>query len=171
LVRVALSATFAHHPGALQYGHFLVDFYVLHPSDVTYNDVNQRYWLEYHPLSELQHPNHQTSCHLIRPTLTSEEYARASGLTPFRQWLIIHHEDTFIHGPFEFATINGRKTRDRISAEDWSWLRKASHLFSNQTPPTSLPAFCVHLNHHHSVHHLPHATARVLAYAAMSIDS
>ena len=39
--------------------------------------------------------------------------------------------DTFIHGPFNFATINKRKSRDRISQTKWDILKSHCHLYHN----------------------------------------
>lgn len=50
LVRVALHDSIAIHPSCLQDGQFFLDFYILHPSDVRFNAVNQRYWIHYHPM-------------------------------------------------------------------------------------------------------------------------
>ena len=76
-------------------------------------------------------------------------------LTPFRQWVFLHFADTFIHGPFNFATINGRRTRDRVDAIDWAALRACAEMYSNPSPSTSLPTFCVQLSKVHVEHHIP----------------
>jgi hypothetical protein len=52
--------------------------------------------------------------HLIRPSDTSKAYA-----SQHRQYINLTHLDTYIHGPFDFATLGGRNSRDRISADDW----------------------------------------------------
>jgi hypothetical protein len=43
-------------------------------------------------------------------------------LVPFRRWLNLTYSDTYLHSPFDFATVNGRKTRDRISQANWDVL-------------------------------------------------
>ena len=85
LVRVALRKSVLLHPNAMQDGKFLVDFYICHPRDCIFNAINQHYWLEYHPASEVLQPEHQSTAHLIRPTAQSKDYDIAEGLTPFRQ--------------------------------------------------------------------------------------
>ena len=44
LVRVAFEATLSTHPDGLCDGRFLVDFYILHPEDKSFNAPDQRYW-------------------------------------------------------------------------------------------------------------------------------
>jgi hypothetical protein len=39
------------------------------------------------------------------------DYARCHNLLPFWKGLNITHLDTYIHGPFEFASVHSRKTR------------------------------------------------------------
>ena len=135
---------------ALQDGKFLVDFYMLHPSDKRCNATNQRYWLEYHPTTESFGPLHQSTAHLLRPSSEEALYASANGLKPFRQWVRLLNNDTYIHGPFNFSTLNGRVTKDRISESDWSILHKYEHLYSNQVPPMNLPRCTVHLSQFHT---------------------
>ena len=58
--------------------------------------------------------------------------------------------DTYICGPFEFAVINGRKTRDRISEDQWKLLVKHSDMFANEIPSLQLPDYSVHCSHFHN---------------------
>ena len=41
----------------------------------------------------------------------------------------------FIHGPFDFATVNDRKTQDHILKIDWGVLDRESAHVSNTLPP------------------------------------
>jgi hypothetical protein len=59
-----------------------------------------------------------TDNHLIHPSETSDDYALHHKLCPFRKWLNITYLDTFIHCPFEFASIHGQKTCNRVSQDD-----------------------------------------------------
>ena len=83
---------------------------------------------------------------LIRPSDTSEDLASRKGLVPFRMWANLTHEDTYIHGPFEFATINGRKSRDRVSLDDWKILAQNSSQYDNDAPKDDLPTYSVHVD-------------------------
>jgi hypothetical protein len=56
------------------------------------------------------------------------------------------HSDTYIQGPFDFATVNGRKTRDRISQSDWDVLAMHSSMFHNPIPWFDLPSYSIHVN-------------------------
>ena len=67
-------------------------------------------------------------------------------LVPFHRWLNLTHTDTFIHGPFDFATVNGRKTRDRISQADWDILVLHSSMFHNAAPRFDLPSYSIHVD-------------------------
>jgi hypothetical protein len=122
LVRIAFSDSMSLYPSCMLDGRFLFEFYICHPSDWRCNAVNQRYWIQYHGQNDIMSPNLSSETHLIRPSDTSVDYAVCHKLLPFRKWLNITHSDTFIHGPFEFATVRGRKTRDCISQYDWNVL-------------------------------------------------
>lgn len=147
------------NPNAMQDGKFLVEFYICHPGDVYYNATNQRYWLEYHPLLSSSNAAQRHHAHLIRPHSSSSSYADKEGLQPFRQWVRLIHGSTYIHGPFDFAVVNGKKSRDRIALEHWQVLHARSALFSNDAPSLDLPDYSIHLA-------LPHTT-----YASATITS
>ena len=166
LVRVDLPRTMQAHPQALQDGRFLVEFYTCHPKDKRFNAINQRYWLEYHPVLEVAYPGRDKCTHMIRPAPESVEYAKAQGLKPFSQWVRLTNADTYICGPFEFATINGRRTRDRVSGEHWKLLREFGHLFTNETPCLDLPDYSIHCGQYHSTFECDRIHARVLAHLA-----
>ena len=99
-VRIDVQLSINAHPACLQDGRFLAQFYICHPADKKYNVI------------------------LIRPSANSESYAEAEGLRPFSQWIRLINADTYIAGPFDFAEVNGRKTRDRISRDQWLILAK-----------------------------------------------
>ncbi len=112
LVRVAFTDSISLYPASLQDGRFLVEFYVLHPADIRYNATNQRYWLQYSVHNGIS--NGQLDAHLLTPSDSSEERAAKHNLHPIRAWVNLTHGDTYIHGPFDFATIRGRKSRDHV---------------------------------------------------------
>jgi hypothetical protein len=57
------------------------------------------------------------------------------------------HGNTYIHGPFEFATVPGRKTRDRVDINDWNVLLAKSSMFVNKVPKLNLPSYSIHVDH------------------------
>jgi len=56
------------------------------------------------------------------------------------------HEDTFIHGPFNFATVQNRMTRDRIGQVDLQALANHSHMYQNSVPSFDVPTYSIHVN-------------------------
>jgi hypothetical protein len=123
---------------------FLVEFYVLHPSDVQYNATNQRYWLQYSERNGISYGH--LDAHLITPSDTSEDRALRHQLRPVRCWVNLTHGDTYIHGPFDFATIHGRKTCGPIDRESWDALAAKLMMFSNQIPWFGLPTYSIHVD-------------------------
>ncbi len=124
LARVAFMDSMSLHPSCTLDGRFLFEFYICHPADWWYNAINQRYWLQLHSRSDLTSPCSSSETHLVHPSDSSDSYAAHHKLMPFRKWLNICHQDTYIHRPFEFASVRGRKTRDRIAQSDWEVLLK-----------------------------------------------
>jgi hypothetical protein len=145
-VRVAFKDSILLYPLCMQDGRFLFKFYICHPSNWHYNAINQRHLLQYHDLLDIQslHPAPETN--LIRPSDSSASYATRHKLVPFRKWLNISHLDTFIHGPFEFASIRGRKSRDHLAQEDSDQLKWHSTMFGNQIPTFDIPSYSIHVN-------------------------
>jgi hypothetical protein len=146
LVQVALQESMSSYPSCLQDGRFLVEFYISHPADSRYNAINTRFWLQYHTLGELQSPLSTTDTHLIQPSDSLEDYANRHKLLPFRKWVNLTHHDTFIHGPFDFATANGRKTRDRISQPDWDVLKTHCNMFHNPLLRFDVSSYSIHVD-------------------------
>jgi hypothetical protein len=130
----------------LQDGHFLVEFYISHPADLQYDAVNTCYLLQYHTLSELQSPLSTTDTHLIWLSDSSEDYATQYKLLPFRKWVNLTHQDTFIHGPFKLASVNSQKTQDCISQSDWDALKAHCDMFHNPLPRFDVPSYSIHVN-------------------------
>ena len=169
LVRVAFQDSVDLHPSCLQDGKFLVEFYIAHTSDVRYNGINQRYWLQYHPTEGIIAPSSSTDTHLIRPSDTSELYAKRHKLTPFRLWVNLTHESTYIHGPFDFARVRNIKSRDRIDAADWKILHSHRSMYQNEPPKLDLPTYSIHVDRgvHVSLHNETHV-AQLRAAAHIS---
>ena len=146
LVSLAFKQSVALYPSCMQDGRFLFEFYICHPDDWRYNSINQRYWLQYHHSDDITAPTEASETHLVRPSPSSTDFATANNLQPFRKWYNITHYDTYIHGPFNFATHHGRKTRDRISQEDWDILKKYSSKFQNSIPSSDVPTYSIHVD-------------------------
>ena len=164
LIRIAFQDSVRLCPSCLQDGRFLVDFYVQHTDDSRFNAINQRFWLQYHQRNDILLPSAPLECHLIRPSSTSESYAAQHDLVPFRQWINISHLSTYVCGPFEFATIQGRKTRDRISPNEWNILRSQAQRFSNMLPKPELPSFSVHVDRSiHTTFHCKSISTSIIA--------
>ena len=143
----------------------------MHEADIRYNGINQRYWLQYHKQSDLISPNISSSCHLIRPSSTSAAYAASQNLQPLRQWITLSHISTFIHGPFNFAVVNGRKSRDRIDQCDWDKLLLHQPRFTNPTPKFDLPTFSVHVDRlSHDTFHSDSIIQCLLSTARSQVD-
>jgi hypothetical protein len=117
----------------------------VHPNDVQCNATNQWFWLQY--------CNHTAptfgpiDAHLLTLSDTSKSQAlRHHLLVPVCCWVNLTHGDTFIHGPFNFATVRGRKTRDCIDQTDWDVLSSKSSMFVNKVPQFTLPTYSIHLD-------------------------
>ena len=117
------------YPSCLHDGWFLVEFYISHPAGTQYYAINTTFWLQYHTLSELQSPLCTTDAHLIRPSDSLEDYTTRHKLLQCCKWVNLTHQDTFIHGPFEFITVNGRRTQDCISQPDWDFRKAHCDIF------------------------------------------
>jgi hypothetical protein len=50
------------------------------------------------------------------------------------------------HGPFDFATINKRKSRDRINQLEWDILKSHCDLYHNPLPHFDVPTYSVHVD-------------------------
>ena len=96
------------HSSYLQEGRFLVNFFVAHTDNVCFDGINQQFWLQYHSKGGSVTPQ-STKTHLVKPSATSEEYPRKKLLVKFHKWMNLTHPSTYIHGPFDFTTIRGRK--------------------------------------------------------------
>ena len=83
---------------------------------------------------------------MIKPSDSSKAYAIKNNLVVASKYINVLHEDTFIHGPFNFATVHNRKTRDWIGQEDWQVLANHSHMFQNSIPSFDVPAYSIHVD-------------------------
>jgi hypothetical protein len=96
---------------------------------------NHRYWLEYHKTNS--HKSLSVDYHILQPSQYSETTAKSMDLVPYRQWVQVDNQSVALHGPFNFATLNNQKTRDRITERDWLVLHEQKSLSSNSAPNIS----------------------------------
>jgi hypothetical protein len=154
------------YPSCLQDGRFLLNFFICHHSDSRVNAINKRYWLQYHTLSKLQSPLTTMNTHLIRLSDTSVNYAQHHKLCTFQKWLNLTHLDTFIHGPFKFVSVHGRKTQDRVSQADWDVLKLLLDMFHNPLQHFDVPLYSIHVDWGTQVQFQDAALTRQLVLAA-----
>jgi hypothetical protein len=134
--------------------------------------VNQHFWLQYHTISELQSPLSSTDTHLIRPCDSSDDFATCHKLLPFQKWLNLTHQDMFIHGLFDFASINGRKTQDRISQSDWDILKTHCNMFHNPLPCFDIPSYSIHVDRRaHVSYHDAAIANQLLISGTLCVDT
>jgi hypothetical protein len=127
-------------------GRYLVDFYLSHPTDYHYNAVKWRFWIQYHCQDNIFGPMSLAHTHFIWPSDTSKAYANQINLLLYWKYLNLAHTDTFIHGPFDFATIHGRKSWDRIPQSAWNILKSHSDMFHNPIPRFDVPTYSIHVD-------------------------
>jgi hypothetical protein len=131
LIQVNFEKSIQQQPACLQNGRFLVDFYIEHHQDKSLDIRDRSFWLEYHKSNS--HKTISTQYHILQPSQFSSKTATDKDLVPYREWLNLS-DPTTLSGPFEFATINQRKTRDRVSSTDWSQLQSMQAKYDNQAP-------------------------------------
>jgi hypothetical protein len=145
LICVAFQDSVLLYPPCLQDGRFLVELYMAHPADARYNAVNQHYWVQYRDHNS---PTFGTmDAHLITPSNTSADRALHHHLVTVQSWVNLTHGDTYIHGPFDFAVVRGRKTCDRIGQDSWDVLALKTTMFTNRVPRFDLPTYSIHVDH------------------------
>ena len=172
LVRVALDGSMSLHPSCLQDGRFLVEFYIAHTDDVRFNGINQRFWLQYHSKGDVITPTSQSKTHLIRPSATSEDYASKELLVPFRKWINLTHTSAYIHGPFEFTSVRGRKSRDRIGTDVWKILSACRSMYSNDPLKSDVPSYSVHADRNmHEAYDTPLQRIKILQSSASTTNT
>ncbi len=126
--------------------HYLMDFYLPHPSDFHYNAINRQFWLQYHSQEDIIGPTSSAYTHYIWSLETSEAYACQHHLLPYRKFLNLTHLDTYILGPFNFATIHSRKSCNRIPQSAWDVLKSHSDMFHNPIPCFDVPTYSIHVD-------------------------
>jgi hypothetical protein len=135
LVRIDFQRSLQQYPNCLQDGRFLMEFFIEHHRDQNLDICTRRYWLEYHKTNS--HKSISVDYHILQPSQYSENTARSMGLIPYREWIQVDDPSITLHGPFNFATLNNRKTRDRVAEQDWLVLQDRKALYNNQAPKLS----------------------------------
>jgi hypothetical protein len=69
-----------------------------------------------------------------------------SSLMSLWKWLNLTHLNTFIHGPFDFATVHGWKTQDRMFQANWDALKAHLDMFYNALPQFNVPSYSIHVD-------------------------
>jgi hypothetical protein len=132
LVQVNFTKSIQRQPACLQNGRFLVDFYIEHHQDGALDIRDRRFWLEYHRSNA--HKTISTRYHILQPSQFSARTAMNKDLVPYREWINLLDPTVSLLGPFDFATINNRKTRDRVPGPQWSQLQAQKTKFDNDAP-------------------------------------
>ena len=172
LVQLDFESSVRFSPSCMQTGKFLFEFYIGHPADWRFNAINQRFWLQHFKESDLLHPDQSHDTHLVKPSSSSRAFAVQNNLLIARKYVHLLHTDTFIHGPFNFATVHNRKTRDRISQVDWQVLATHSHMFRNPIPSFDVPTYSIHVDNgiHFSFNDKHHADKLFSQYVLPDVD-
>eukprot|EP00978_Attheya_sp_CCMP212_P035800 scaffold157897_cov33-Attheya_sp.AAC.1 len=124
LVQLDFECSMKLYPNCLQDGKFIVNFYIQHHNGDKLHITDRRFWLEYH---QAEHSKMLSlNYHIIQPSKVSVQIASSRSLVPYREWVTLNPSDILLHGPFNVATKNNRKTRDRISQIDWDILTSQS---------------------------------------------
>jgi hypothetical protein len=108
------------NPACLQNGSFIAEFLMEHYRDKQLLYEDKRFWLEYHHV--VLGKQWSDKYHLLQPSDLSTKTAKDRNLQTYREWVNFNDPAVYVHGPFEFATLNKRKTRDRVSLVDWQVL-------------------------------------------------
>ena len=135
LAPVNFQKSLQQYPNCLQDGRFLMEFFIEHHRDRNLDICNRRYWLEYHKTNSYKKLS--VDYHILQPSQYSDATATSMELVPYREWMQVEDPSDALHGPFDFATLNHRKTRDRVAAKDWLVLHEHKESYSNQAPKLS----------------------------------
>ncbi len=146
LVHIFLCVTTSLYPSCLEDGKYIVEFYTSHPADFRYNAINQQFWLQYHTQEDLMGPCLSSDTHLIHPSNTLEAYAKHHRLLAFCWFVHLTYSDTYIYGPFDFATVHGHKICNCVCSVDWDILWPCTDTFHNPLPMVEVPTYSVHVD-------------------------
>ena len=132
LVQLDFKLSIQQYPNCLQDGKFIFNFLIQHPKDKDVAYPHKRFWIEYHKVLTPKHLH--TQYHIIQPSDISPKIADNQNLIPYREWINIKDQSILINGPFNFSTLNQRKTRDKIDIREWQILQQSYQLYDNEKP-------------------------------------
>lgn len=165
LVQVNFEQSMTVNASCLRTARMLMKFFIAHPKDSEFNHPNQRFWKEYHKCTDSSKIS--SNYHLVRPSDDEEIYCKQQKLSAFEDWINLFDNDVFLLGPIEFGTINGRKTRDRISLHHWEALASMKEKYNNDAPKLinaqHAGYFCHIDTPYHSIH-----TSESVSYAVVN---
>jgi hypothetical protein len=82
------------------------------------------------------------------------------------------HTSAYIHGPFEFTSVRGRKSRDRIGTDVWKILSACRSMYSNDPPKSDVPSYSVHADRNmHEAYDTPLQRIKILQSSASTTDT
>ena len=55
----------------------------------------------------------------MKPTKDEINFCSNAGLKAYQEWVNLHDSEVFLIGPFDFAHIHGRKSKDHIHFTTW----------------------------------------------------
>ena len=131
-MRINLDLSMIKHSKCLQDGRFIAEFYTHHVQDNTLDWMSKIFWLEYHKSDRVKRLSEKY--YLLPPTDISVKQASLKNLVPYREYIQFGDPSVLIHGPFQFAKLNGRKTRDRISVDDCNILQSERAKYDDSPP-------------------------------------
>jgi hypothetical protein len=115
-----------------------------HLADACYNAINQHFWLQYRDHNA---PTFGTMDeHLITLSDTSADCVARNHLVTVQSWVNLTHSNMYLHGPFDFAVEQGRKTRDHIGQDSWDALPSKTLMFTNRIPCFDLTTYSIHVD-------------------------
>jgi hypothetical protein len=104
--------------------------------------------------------------HLLRQFDSSKSYACGHNLFPYHSYINLTCADTYIYGPFEFATIHGRKSCNQVCQVHWDILKSRCNMFNNPIPLFDIPSYLVHVDcGAHTVYHCKDRAKDLMSWA------
>ena len=78
----------------------------------------------------------------------------------------------YIHGPFDFTVVCGRKTRDRVGTDVWDILATCQSVYINDPTKSDVPVYSVRADRNiHESYDIPLQQVKVLQASASWTDT